>query len=150
MTPYDLLRTRINELLPERLELKLGCDVCFDGMTGIFVGWSSANSMMIYHEPSKKVLSRQLIKQFQLRKLGKQLQLTKLGVPLTITDVLRVLTATRAKATSFYIEDDGNLWQCTAPLVDNLLCTFNLSLPLSAPENEAACEAVLAMLTTNL
>ena len=66
---------------------------------------------------------------------------------LTITDVLRVLAATRPKATSFYIEDDGNLWQCTAPLGDNLLCTFNLSLSLSAPENEAACEAVLSIIT---
>lgn len=66
---------------------------------------------------------------------------------ISITDVLRVLAATRAKATSFYIEDDGNLWQCAAPLVDNLLCKFTLSLPLSAPENEAACEAVLSIIT---
>lgn len=67
-----------------------------------------------------------------------------LGATLTITDVLRMLTVSTPiilwsarphYPNSMQIEVEGKL-----------IAVFNLSLPLSAPENEAACEAVLKLL----
>lgn len=141
-TSYERLREECNKRLPERLELKFGCEV----ETYIYPTYPVY--LTVINEQYKSGVLVCVNCDDDLSFISKH-NVTILGTPLTITDVLRVLAATRAKATSFYIEDDGNLWQCTAPLGDNLLCKFTLSLPLSAPENEAACEAVLAMLTTN-
>lgn len=75
----------------------------------------------------------------------------------SITDVLRVLNKTdptRGLAW-FAIDDDGKLLSCDeyntgvgvgASVSPIASVRFTLSLPLSAPENEAACEAVLKLL----
>lgn len=134
---YDLLRTRCNELLPERLELKFGCELEDREKHKIFRFLNSGNentedAWMTLLAHDGYITSGEGCPDFEI-----------LGPELTITDVLRVLGEKYAvDGSGFLLERQygTSAYDCAGHP------SFNLALPLSADENAAACEAVLALL----
>lgn len=145
MTPYDLLRARINELLPGRLELKFGCEVkardafgsgfhATKDPSGIFTAIMPDNTGAWLFPDGRGGFCRE--KKDVLWKWH-----TVLGAPLTITDVLRALNT---PGNYVRLEPDG--WLRNIIGVGIIKMPFNLTAPLSDSSNAAACEAVLALL----
>ncbi|MBR1146653.1 hypothetical protein [Bradyrhizobium sp. AUGA SZCCT0431] len=168
MTPYEQLRTRINELLPDRLRIQKGCEledqnsyadhelymvaaqcgVCETHKTRRGCENSDGNcnehdGMLIVHEGGlyddygyiRLTITNEEADNAQRWKI--------LGKPLTIEDVLRALDLNST--------DEGTYLSCSSNLmrvqIKNDVAIFDLTKPLSAPENEAACAAVLKLLT---
>lgn len=140
MNPYEQLRTRINELLPDRRKLEFGCEV--KNEVGILerVLWSDENTFKGYTKVKLDGTAVPI--------MAAELQAI-LGKPLTIEDVLRALNkvtsryAITAKGALMVHNDGTGRWYYDL----DAQCIFDLSKPLSARENEEACGAVLKLLT---
>jgi hypothetical protein len=67
------------------------------------------------------------------------------GKPFTIEDVLRAVAEAWTGDVADFRMYDASLTELTFPN-HNVYCKIDLTKPLSAPENEAACAAVLDLL----
>lgn len=156
MTPYDLLRARINELLPERLELKFGCEIdvlgqwC-DRMTVLYecskcrrhkttAGCEKYEGDCDYDDAVCALQDQYLDCPLEWVVKTSDIE-TILGPELTITDVLRALNT---PGNYVRLEPDG--WLRNIIGVGIIKMPFNLTAPLSDPSNAPACEAVLKLL----
>lgn len=135
-TKYEQLRTRINELLPDRLRLEFGCEVETDkGERATLISYAGEQDWSTYRDADGLIASDEHI--------GRPKVI--LGTPLTIEDVLRALHIERSE--HWAIEDSGTLVTQTSVEVEGAIDKrFDLTKPLSAPENEEACGAVLKLL----
>lgn len=143
---YIALRETINHILPDRVNkdhISIGCEVqnLEQGGTEIVV---KTNLDM----PKPEVYTDKTWPHYQANYRftgGNYLEgyvYKILGKPLEIGDVLRAL------GEEYGLTGGGELASITYGIdaVYFVGCKFNLSLPLSAPENAAACEAVRKLL----
>lgn len=141
---YEALRIRINELLPDRKKLEFGCEAIFKP-DGEVVTYTHFNP----HDGHDWALVKAPEGMIYIAPVRKQ-DLEILGKPLTIEDVLRALRVVKPSyATLAWLEPTGFL-KVKDKYEDELwrgVETFDLTKPLSAPENDAACGAVLKLLT---
>lgn len=139
MTPYEQLRTRISELLPDRLELAYGVEIDDHEMQERIV-WLGKTTVSgdFFFIPSLCDCGHDDLR------IEDPSKCTILGKPLTIEDVLRALGdvgyANRVDhiGDAYYTDIDFGH--------DVHYATYALTKPLSAPENEAGCAAVLKLL----
>lgn len=142
MTPYDLLRDKCNELLPERLELKFGCEIRIhhddDSQSGplpLIRTWKKYSTVWFEYFLSDAPSSFG----FDEKYIGQRVEI--LGPELTITDVLRALHRAYP-LNDYYVTTNGTLYKQSS----KMLAGFFLSAPLFHPSNAPACEAVLKLL----
>lgn len=154
-TNYEQLRTRINELLPDRLELGIGTEISLPDSTPLrILLWDAVSEvagntpvLVHYAETCSRIESGSISKQdgvaIKLEGWQDILPVIVLGEPLTIEDVLRALHKTRPVGNEWTVSDNGYL-----RMEENYEqhADFDLTKPLSAPENEEACGAVLELL----
>lgn len=131
---YEKLREECNRRLPERLELKFGCEVVRGGKT---------HTVYAYFDALKAVRCVDGTRGdgFSVSDIDEIL-----GTPLTIADVLRVLSDRHGwnfcgVANELLVIETGDTKEA------HEFIYFNLAAPLSDPSNAAACEAVLSIIT---
>lgn len=154
---YNALRTRINELLPDRLKLEFGCEVRLH-----LEAWgephdaeySSAHTDIGVVSRSQYLQCAQVFCDVLVEDLRGELDIETyegmsteiLGKPLAIEDVLRALDPYG----KYVIQANGVLGAWSGATYDtevwNVVTNIKLRYSLSAPENEAACAAVLKLL----
>jgi hypothetical protein len=146
-TPYDRLREKINQMFPERMELKFGCE--FTNGDGIY--------RIVHDDAPKNVWRTSSLKnpnhgigfcskdQFCKHKI--------LGTPVTMDEVLMALNGC-LQAKTFRLECNGDLYQINykegkygwfedgKPV---LVCELPLSLPVSEWPDETI-DAVLKLI----
>jgi len=132
---YEALRSKINEMFPERLKLELGCEVVLHNearpLPTAIVAWQLQDRKCHY----EGLRDNGIIATFCLDEIKEIL-----GTPLTIADVLRAL------GSEYLIDGSGDLQKYDLLDGRKTLATFTLSLHLSAPDNASACAAVLRLL----
>lgn len=167
MTPYEKLREECNRRLPDRLELKFGCEVRHTPLRelgidyrGTYLHPARGKGMHLLYSAGERTGSQQPYSTTISEKY-----FTPIGTPLTIADVLRVLNQKdvqykkerhsrfNGRNTPFWVINSyGLVLQVQDPetLAESIAPTgikFNLAAPLSDPSNAAACEAVLSIIT---
>lgn len=146
MTNYELLRKRINELIPERLELKFGTELSgFSEALGrtFYLGEGiekdGSKWIAVYPERWEQFCDRP--KYSVCAHTGTNLtEYTILGQEVSIADVLRTL-----KKNGFLggIECTGDIFTSDGKTI----CKINLSVPLSDPLNDEACGEIYKLLS---
>lgn len=160
MTPYEQLRAKCNELLPDRLKLEFGCEVeRYNHLEETRVWKDGFLRTEHVHDGIREVFCGQFAEDIALVRIDEKIgawmpfevprYLARdwkiLGKPLTIEDVLRALRGL------YSIAGDGALLYVSREKYEHVRdehsrVFFDLTKPLSAPENEAACTAVLTLL----
>ena len=148
---YEKLRSRINELLPDRLKLEFGCEVMVQAQGGSSVRDYEIKVVVVdawMHEGvgiAARLDPMQVIRITNGANYSDTQIRRSLGKPLTIEDVLRALKG------EYLISNTGWLHEIegSGPIarMHHTPIRFDLTKPLSAPENESACAAVLKLLT---
>lgn len=141
---YEKLRGRINEILPDRLELKFGCFIRRfhnaqpDMLLKIAVGTSEHSVYLASGRDGMPLelhgLSTQDIEAFEI--LGQHITVADVLMALTLHKPLILWTVRPYYPASVQLEFSGKL-----------VATFNLALPLSHPDNDEACGKVLDLIT---
>lgn len=153
---YDALRAKVNEMFPERLKLDIGVELYHDRFTdvindaqgtgngGVWKYWTRIKGYKFYDDQTKdgKAYHGALTHDGEWWEI--------LGKPLTIADVLRALAIVR-KDKTLGIDAAGEMviqptYEEARAGGTRIRIQFTLSLPLSANENAAACEAVASLL----
>jgi hypothetical protein len=151
MTAYEQHRTRCNELLPDRIELKYGCEFRIKDEDRIV---TCLNAMVMERAIGNEI-SRFASVVFMDDKGTAEggfdrNEVQIVGKPLTIEDVLRTILAIGSWAIMCpdgrLLLDRGKRSSHSVP-IHEMNAQFDLTKPLTAPENDAACAAVLKLLT---
>lgn len=139
MTNYEKLRDRLNILLPDRLELKFGCEIFREGSAKReFIAGKFNNKIAIvkYDEFGAWM-------PFEVPLPPLSQSFTILGPPVSITDVLQGL------GDKYSIDGSGMVLERqfgTSSYDCAGLPMVILSLPLDHKDNDAACGALVELL----
>lgn len=148
MTKYQELVSLINKIIPERTEkLGFGVEILIEEQHSESEMYTvcnlvSENEIEIFNQETKRV--RTLEPDFL-----KSLIEINYGTPLTVTDILIALERKYIKADTqnwYVLSTNGNLQSTDGYGISGDLASINLSLPLSAPENEPAVRELIKLL----
>ena len=133
MTPYEQLRAKLNELLPERLELRFGCEVTPDltknkfagNSIGVLIGKDVSGRNEIKFPMSTCCYDKNFIND----------RFTILGTPPTLREILRAIG--KSNPNEHLVSTKGKLIQVVGTGgMFHLMCDIDLSKPPSEWDDE--------------